>query len=254
MSDEIPNGTVNQQALIDEVGRIHKQYSDAEFKTFADQMDEVGVKTAELCAQLQEANADVESLASTRDRDQARYRLAGLKTRQLVDRADDAMAELNTGVDLAVSLGVPEAAELEFVMTALGTDTEGYRGARFTLLTAAQELATYGDLTRFSLAPDYLDRLNALNTEIRAQRDSASIFEIRRQVHVYALHKRIDQVLEILTRLSLAREAAMARAAAKGIKLEIPGFDLGFLRAAAAAAKSVKLDRTPDSEPTDAGM
>jgi hypothetical protein len=46
----------------------------------------------------------------------------------------------------------------------------------------------------------------------------------------------------------------MARAAAKGIKLEIPGFDLGFLRAAAAAAKSVKLDRTPDSEPTDAGM
>ena len=148
MSDEIPNGTVNQQALIDEVGRIHKQYSDAEFKTFADQMDEVGVKTAELCAQLQEANADVESLASTRDRDQARYRLAGLKTRQLVDRADDAMAELNTGVDLAVSLGVPEAAELEFVMTALGTDTEGYRGARFTLLTAAHRCAGAGDLRR----------------------------------------------------------------------------------------------------------
>lgn len=254
MSNEVPYATADQQALIDEAGRIHKQYSDAEFITFANEMDAVGVKTAELCAELYVVNGEVESLASSRDRDEARYELASSKTRKLVDRSDDTMTELHTAVDLAVSLGVPEAAELEFVMTALGTDTEGYRGARFTMLTAAQELATYADLTPFGIAPDFLDRLNALNTEIRAQRDSASIFEIRRQVHVYALHKRIDRLIEILTRISLAREAAMARAAAKGIKLEIPGFDLGFLRAAAAAAKSVKLKRTPDTEPTDAGM
>lgn len=254
MSDSTSIPVADQQALIDESSRIAEQYATADFAAFAAEMDATGLRTVDECAALRAAAIDVEQLASARDRAQARYRLASDQTKKLVDRVDDLMAELNTAVDLSVSLTVPQADELDFIMTALGTDTEGFRGARFTLLTAAQELPAFGDLTRFHLGADFLPRLTDLNTEIRESRDSASVYDIRRQVNVHALHKRLDVLMAKLALLQGMREAAIARAASRGVTLDIPGFDLAFLKAAAASVRSVRLERVTEAQNAAAGM
>jgi hypothetical protein len=190
-------------------------------------------------AEMKQACADAREAWTDRELADGDWENNNSDVRELVEEGNAWRAEASSALNYAKSAGIPgvEAALKELAGIGVAVDSYEQQRCELPLLVRRMERLNMADL---DLPPEFVQRGLELANKMAAERADADAAKGERVVETSVLGRAILRIAALAEQLYAARALTAIRS-----RQELPGFDLTYIRAAAAAHSE------PAEEPTE---
>lgn len=194
-------------------------------------------KPEEWITRMRAATAVAREAWEDREKFERDWLAENTSVRELVEAGNAWRAEVDDAIAFALATRVPAAKEAARLLDGVGLTVESYEHQRMEIGSFVKTLATL-DLEALDLTPEFLQEGRDIAAGLSKERSDADQSKGNRAAETHELGRAILEICDLAEELAAARKLAIRRSGR-----DLPGYDLTYIRAAAAA------HRAPAEEP-----
>lgn len=176
-----------------------------------------------------------------REKYEREWRTENTEVRDLIEAGNAWRGEAADAIKLALAMRVPAAKQAARLLAGVGLTVESYEHQRMEIGSFVKTLATL-DLEALDITQEFLQEGRDIAAGLSKERSDADQSKGNRAAETDELGRALLEVADLAEELDAARKLAERRSGR-----ELPGYDLTYIRAAAAA------HRSPEEEPAKDG-